>query len=93
MKLTKEQQEILDGKKGEVLASMGYGPEDRDVFIKDVYKKICASYIYNLRKNEYGDLMFNVCVELPTINGHCRKTMVALKYHPDSGEMSIVTVT
>ena len=34
----------------------------------------------------------NVCVDLPTINGNFRKTTVALKYHPNTGEMSIVTV-
>jgi len=80
-------------KKGEVLESIGYGPDDRETFMRDIYKKICASYIYNLRQNDYGDLLFNVCVDLPTINGNYRKTMVALKYHPNTGEMSIVTVT
>lgn len=80
-------------RKGKVLESIGYGPEDRDTFVKDIYKKICASYIYNLRQNDYGDLLFNVCVDLPTINGKFRKTTVALKYHPNTGEMSIVTVT
>ena len=80
-------------KKGKLLESIGYGPDDRDEFIKDVYKKICASYIYNLRQNNFGDLLFNVCVDLPTINGNFRKTTVALKYHPNTGEMSIVTVT
>ena len=80
-------------RKGKLLESIGYGPEDREAFIKDIYKKICASYIYNLRQNGYGDLLFNVCVDLPTINGNFRKTTVALKYHPHTGEMSIITVT
>lgn len=82
-----------DKRKGELLETIGYGPDDCEMFKKDVYKKICASYIYNLQKNPYGDLMFNVCVDLPTISGHLRKTTVALKYHPETGEMSIVTVT
>lgn len=80
-------------RKGKLLESIGYGPEDREAFIKDIYKKICASYIYNLRQNTYGDLLFNVCVDLPTVNGNIRKITVALKYHPHTGEMSIVTVT
>lgn len=80
-------------KKGKLLQTIGYGPEDRDRFVKDIYKKICASYIYNLRQNEHHDLLFNVCVDLPTIKGRYRKTTVALKYHPNTGEISIVTVT
>lgn len=80
-------------RKGRLLETIGYGPDDRDVFIKEIYKKICASYIYNLRQNDYGDLLFNVCVDLPTVNGNFRKTLIALKYHSDSGEISIVTVT
>lgn len=82
-----------EDKKGMLLRTIGYGPNDRDAFIRDIYKKICASYIYNLRQNDYGDLLFNVCVDLPTVNGNYRKTLIALKYYPNSGEMSIVTVT
>ena len=44
-------------------------------------------------RNEYGVMIFDVCVELPTINGHMRKTTVALKYLPDSGEMQVITIT
>ena len=81
------------GKKGILLETIGYGPDNRDAFIKEIYKRICASYIYNLRQNNYGDLLFNVCVDVPTINGNFRKTLIALKYHPNSGEMSIVTLS
>ena len=80
-------------RKGELLQSIGYGPGDRDKFLQDIYAKICASYIYNLQENEYGALMFNVCIDLPTVNGNYRKTTIALKYYPESGEMFIVTVT
>ena len=80
-------------KKGKLLQSIGYDPDDRDQFLKDVYAKICASYIYNLRENEHGVLLFNVCIDLPTVNGNYRKTTVALKYCPESGKMHIVTVT
>lgn len=80
-------------KKGRLLQTIGYGPKDRNRFVRDVYKKICASYIYHLRQNEHNDLLFNVCVDLPTVKGGFRRTTVALKYHPTTGEMSIVTVT
>lgn len=82
-----------DKKKGNLLQAIGYGPDDRNAFICDIYRKICASYIYNLRKNDYGDLLFNVCVDLPTIHGNYRKTTIALKYHPNDGVISIVTIT
>lgn len=80
-------------RKGKVLQSIGYGPDDRNKFLKDIYDKICSSYIYNLQENNHGVLMFNVCIDLPTINGNNRKTTIALKYFPESGEMWIVTVT
>ncbi len=80
-------------RKGNLLYEIGYGPKDRDRFIRNIYKKICACYIYNLRKNVYEDLLFNVCVDLPTINGNYRRTTVGLKYLPETGEMEINTVT
>lgn len=53
-----------------------------------------AIIIYlNLRQNEYGDLLFNVCIELQTEDKHIRKTTVALKYIPENGEMYIITIT
>ena len=82
-----------DTGKGQIIELLGYDSTNKEQFINEVFKHICANYIYNLRENEYGDLMFNVCVELPTINGHFRKTTIALKYHPDTGAIDIVTVT
>lgn len=79
--------------KGQIIELLGYDSTHKEKFMNDVFKHICANYIYNLRENEYGDLMFNVCVELPTINGRLRKTTIALKYHPDTGSIDIVTVT
>ena len=77
-------------KKGKLLDSIGYGPDDREAFIRDIYKKICASYIYNLRQNEYGDLLFNVCIDLPTINGNYRKTIIKITLFPSRNNLRIV---
>lgn len=79
--------------KGRIMETLGYSSIDKECFSKEVFKYICANYIYNLKKNEYGDLMFNVCVELPTVNGHIRKTTIALKYHPENGIIEVITVT
>ena len=79
--------------KGVLMQKLGYAVEDKDKFTKMVYDKICSNYIYNLELNEYGDLKFNVCIDIPTVNGNLRKTMIALKYFPDTGEISIITVT
>ena len=79
--------------KGRIIEALGYGPEDKERFAKEVFKRICANYIYNLSKNQYGDLMFNVCIELPTVHGNIRKTTIALKYHPDTGQVDVVTLT
>lgn len=79
--------------KGKIMESLGYDPDEKVRFCKEIYKKICANYIYNLRKNQYGDLLFNVCIELPTVNQHIRRTTIALKYHPDEGRIDLITVT
>ena len=79
--------------KGQIIELLGYDSDDKKRFTGEVFKKICANYIYNLKENQYGDLMFNVCVEFPTIHGNIRKTTIALKYHPDSGLIDIVTLT
>lgn len=79
--------------KGQIVELLGYDLDDKERFIKEVFKQICANYIYNLKENQYGDLMFNVCIELQTINSHIRKTTIALKYHPDTGVIDVVTIT
>ncbi len=80
-------------KKGVLVELLGYTKKDKERFVSEIYKQICANYIYNLRKNEFDDLMFNICIELPTVNNHLRKTTIALKYKPDIGEMEVVTIT
>ena len=84
---------IKEKGKGQIIEALGYGSFDKEHFRKEVFKHICANYIYNLKENEYGDLMFNVCIELPTIHNHIRKTTIALKYCPDTGIIELVTVT
>lgn len=79
--------------KGKILESLGYTCADKEEFKKKILTHIRTNYIYNLRKNEYGDLLFNVCAELPTVHGNLRKTTIALKYHPDTGTMDVVTIT
>lgn len=79
--------------KGVILEKLGYSDDDKEEFIKRIYKKICCNYLYNLRRNKQGVLLFNVCIELPTVSGNMRKTMVGLKYLPEIGEMQIITVT
>ena len=79
--------------KGRIVESLGYTAVENERFTREIFKQICANYIYNLKKNAYGDLMFNVCVELPTTNRRQRKTTIALKYHPDTGTMDVVTIT
>lgn len=79
--------------KGKLLRTIGYGPEDWEQFYRELYGQICANYIYNLDWNRYGDLLFNVCLDLPTVHGGRRKTTVALKYLPQAGEMAVITVT
>lgn len=79
--------------KAEIIQKLGFGIEDKEAFVKTVYDKICSNYIYNLELNEHNILKFNVCIELPTISGNFRKTMISLKYFPEIGEISIITVT
>ena len=81
------------GAKGKEKKSLVYGANDKEAFMSAILMKIQRSYIYNLRQNEYGDLLFNVCVELPTIHERIRKTTIALRYHPDTGKMDVVTIT
>lgn len=79
--------------KGGIIKSFDFDDISKNEFRDMVFKKICSNYIYNLRKNEYGDLLFNVCVEMPTKNGNIRRTTIALKYYPNCGKINIVTMT
>lgn len=79
--------------KGGILQSFSFEDMSKEEFATILYKHICKNYIYNLRVNEYGDYLFNVCVELLTRDGKVRKTTVALKYKPDCGQVDVVTIT
>lgn len=79
--------------KGKILHTIGFDYQKKREFSKMVFKKICGNYIYNINKNEYGDLMFDVCIELATVNGNIRRTTIGLKYHPDTDNISLVTIT
>lgn len=82
-----------NGKAG-ILETLDIDNISKDEFAEMIFKQICGKYIYNLRKNEYeNNYLFNVCIELLTKNKRKRKTTVALKYKPDSGEIEIVTIT
>ena len=88
--LNKKWEEYLTNKntgKGKILEILGYGIKNKEEFQREIFKQICANYIYNLEENEFGDLKFNVCVELPTIHGNLRRTTIALKYFPEKGEV------
>lgn len=83
-------------KKGPLLDILGYGAEDKNNFIREVYNKICSCYIYKLEHKLYDGKSvwkFCVCMDMPTINGNERKTTVVLQYFPDVGEMHIITLT
>lgn len=79
--------------KGQIIELLGYDLDDKERFAREIFKQICFNYIYNLRENKYSDLMFNVCVELPTIHGNIRRTTISLKYHPNTGLVDVVTIT
>jgi hypothetical protein len=82
-----------DKGKGELLERLGFNNVDKKKFAELIYRKICSNYLYNLRKNEYGAYLFNVCAELETIHGNMRKTTIALKYLPDLGVIQVNTIT
>lgn len=77
--------------KGRIMKTLEYGSIDKGCFNKEIFKHICANYIYLKKKNEYGNLMFNVCVELPIVNDHIRKTTIALNNHFDTEIIEVVT--
>lgn len=82
----------INGKKG-IIKSLAFENISKDEFSEIIFKQICGNYIYNLKINEFGDFLFNVCIELHTRSGNIRKTTVALKYKPECGEISVVTIT
>ncbi|WP_040195565.1 hypothetical protein [Candidatus Soleaferrea massiliensis] len=85
-----------ESKKGPILSTLGYDIEDKETFIREIYKKICSSYIYKLERKLYDEKWvwkFCVCVDMPTVNGSYRKTTVVLRYFPDIGEVHVITIT
>lgn len=80
------------GKDG-IMKSIGYNQNDLAEFCKTVYLKICKKYIFNLERNKYGVYKFNVCIDIPTVEGKYRKTTIALKYSIETGMVDLLTIT
>lgn len=79
--------------KRDILTTVGLDTITKDQFVCKVWEKICKNYIYNLDINDYNIRKFNVCLELPTINGRIRKTTLALKYFAKDGIIELLTIT
>ena len=49
------------------------------------------NYIYNIEKNEFGDLKFNVLIELFE-NSERKNALISLKYIPEKNELRLITM-
>lgn len=58
---------------------------------KKIRINLYNNYIYNIEKNEYGDLKFNVLIEF-NIKGKPKNVLIALKYLPKENELRLITM-
>ena len=58
---------------------------------KKILINVYSNYIYNIEKNEFGDLKFNVLIELFE-NGERKNALISLKYIPEKNELRLITM-
>lgn len=91
---------VIDDQKLDYLHKNKGGSMDRlgilNITKEELEKKILINmynnYIYNIEKNEYGDLKFNVLIELQVDKDKVRNALVALKYIPNDNELKLITM-
>ena len=58
---------------------------------KKILINVYSNKIYNIEKNEFGDLKFNVLIELFE-NGERKNALISLKYIPEKNELRLITM-
>ena len=61
------------------------------MLLKKILINVYSNYIYNIEKNEFGDLKFNVLIELFE-NGERKNALISLKYIPEKNELRLITM-
>lgn len=61
------------------------------VFNSTYFNDKTMFYVYNIKKNEFGDLKFNVLIELFE-NSERKNALISLKYIPEKNELRLITM-
>ena len=95
LKLTKDYNKwegYLKKKKLEDMKILGLSNMTKEELEQYILINIYNNYIYNIEENEFGDLKFNVLIEIYTTNKLKKNALVALKYIPSKNEVKLITM-
>lgn len=78
-------------KKTDDMKTLGLLNVTKEELEKKILINIYNNYIYNIEKNEFGDLKFNVLIELFE-NSERKNALISLKYIPEKNELKLITM-
>ncbi len=64
----------------------------KEKLILTIKSKLLSNYIYNMKSNEYGNLIFNMVLELENKQTKKFKMLVSLEYLADNKELRLITM-
>ncbi len=82
----------LKTKKLGAMKVLGISNIDKEELQKKILINLYNNYIYNIERNEFGDLKFNVLIELQDGNKNIKNVLVSLKYIPKENELRLITM-
>ncbi|MFJ4204859.1 hypothetical protein ACIP2Y_35240 [Streptomyces sviceus] len=82
---------LKDGKHRDSLEQAGLLALSQPALEAAVSKLVAQGYLYNLRLNEYGDLLYTALVDVKVENGQYRTFTIGLKFNPQDKRVELTT--
>ncbi|WP_431230473.1 hypothetical protein [Paenarthrobacter nicotinovorans] len=83
----------LRDKKGDLLAIANLDQHSKEELADAIRAQISNGYIYRLQHNVDDTVQFTLALEFPRDDAHPVKLSVGLKYYPQRGALTVVTLT
>ncbi len=90
--ITDEKFGYLKNQKTDDMKNLGILNITKEELRQKILINVYNNYIYNIEENEFGDLKFNVLIELNGNNEKTKNALISLKYMPEENELRLITM-
>ncbi|MFH9195546.1 MULTISPECIES: hypothetical protein [Streptomyces albovinaceus subgroup] len=82
---------LQDGKHRDSMEQAGLLPLDQPAFEAAVSKLVAQGYLYNLRLDEYGNLLYTALVDIEVEDSRYQTFTIGLRFNPEDKRVELMT--